>query len=87
LVHPWKGVHCDQANFSLILEYWSVGVLESRRQDKHPLRIKMEIRGILFVWGPRDLDHYSSTPTLPGYFKAEPSVSDLVQRARVSKLD
>jgi hypothetical protein len=48
--------------------------------------MKMEIRGILFVWDSRDFDHYSITPTLPGYFKAQPSASDLVQRARVSIL-
>ena len=28
LVHPWMGVLCDLADFNLLLEYWTVGVLE-----------------------------------------------------------
>jgi len=43
----------------------------------------MEIHRILFAWGSRDLDHYSITPTLLGYFKAEHYVSDLGQGSRV----
>jgi hypothetical protein len=27
LIHPWKGVLFDLADFNLLLEYWSVGVL------------------------------------------------------------
>jgi len=90
LVHPWKGVHCGLADFSLRLEYWSVGVLESRRQDKHPLGIETEIDGVLSASAFRDLDHHSNTPTLQhsmDLFEAEPSVSDPVQRAWISLLD
>ena len=65
LVHPWKGVHCDLVDFSLLLEYWSVGVLESRKQDKHPLGMETEINGFLSACALRDLDHHSITPTLP----------------------
>ena len=67
--------------------YWSVGVLESWRLDKHPLGMETEINGILSAYTLRDLDHYSNTPLLQhslALFKAEPSVSDLVQRARFS---
>jgi hypothetical protein len=39
----------DLADFNLLLEYWSVGVLENRRQDKHLLGMEMEIDGILFA--------------------------------------
>ena len=90
LVHPWKGVLCDLADFNLLLEYWSVGVLESWRQDKHPLGMETEINGILSAYALRDLDHYSNTPLLQhslDLFKAEPSVSDLVQRARFSDFE
>jgi len=31
LVQPWKGVLCDLADFNLLLEYWSVGVMENWR--------------------------------------------------------
>ena len=44
--------------------YWSVGVMENRRQDKHLLGMQMEITIILFSWTLRDLDHYSNTPSL-----------------------
>jgi len=87
LVQPLEGALCDRADFNLLLEYWSVGVLENRIHDKHLLVIKPEIDGILFPWRPRALDHYSITPTLPGLFKAEPAVSDLAQRTRISMFD
>ena len=29
LVQPWKGVRCDLADFRLLLEYWSIGKLET----------------------------------------------------------
>ena len=64
LVHPWKGVLCDLADFNLLLEYWSVGVLEIWRQDKHPPGMETEINGILSAYALRDLDHYSNTPLL-----------------------
>jgi len=89
LVHPWKGVHCDLADFSLLLEYWSVGVLESRRQDKHPLGMETEINGFLSACALRDLDHHSNTPLLQhslDFFGAEPSVSDLAQRTRFFRI-
>jgi hypothetical protein len=47
LVHPWKGGLCDLAVFTLLLECWNVGVLENWTQDKHLLRMKIEIHGIL----------------------------------------
>ena len=84
------GAHCDLADFSLLLEYWSVGVLESRRQDKHPLGMETEINGFLSACALRDLDHYSNIPLLQhsiALFEAEPSVSDPVQRAGISLLD
>jgi len=31
LVQPWKGVLSDLADFNLLLEYWSVGVMENWR--------------------------------------------------------
>jgi hypothetical protein len=77
--NPWKGTLCDRAAINLQLERWSVGVLENRTHDKHLPGIKPEIDGILFLWRPRALDHYSNTPPLPGFFKAEPSVWDLTQ--------
>jgi hypothetical protein len=64
LVHPWKRVHCGLADLSLRLEYWSVGVLENRRQDKHPLGMETEINGVLSACALRDLDHHSNTPLL-----------------------
>jgi len=90
LVHPWKGVHCDLADFSLLLEYWSAGVLESRRQDKHPLGMETEINRVLSVCALRDLDHHSNTPLLQhsfALFEEGPSVSDPVQRAGFSLLE
>ncbi len=81
---------CDLADFNLLLEYWSVGVLESWRQDKHPLGMETEISGILSAYALRDLDHYSNTPLLQhslDLFKAKPSVSDLAQRTRFSILE
>jgi hypothetical protein len=57
--------------------YWSVGVLENLTHDKHLPGMKPVIGRILFPWASKDLDHYSITPTLPGFFKAEPSVCDL----------
>jgi hypothetical protein len=67
--------------------YWSVGVLENRTHDRHLPGIKPEIDGILFPWNPRALDHYSNTPPLPGFFKAEPSACDLAQKSRISSLN
>ena len=40
LVHPWKGVLGDLADFNLVLECWSTGVLDRRRPDKHPLGVE-----------------------------------------------
>jgi len=62
--NPWKGALFDRAAFNLQLERWSVGVLENRTHDKHLPGIKPEIDGILFLWRPRALDHYSITPIL-----------------------
>jgi hypothetical protein len=69
------------------LEYWSVGVLGNRTHEKHLPAIHPEIDGILFLWSPRALEHYSNTPPLPGFFKAEPSVCDLAQMNKVSALN
>jgi hypothetical protein len=52
------------SSFNLQLERWSVGVLENRTHDIHLPEIKPEIDGILFLWSPRELEHYSITPTL-----------------------
>ena len=37
---------------------------ENRTHDIHLPGIKPEINGILFLWSPRALEHYSITPTL-----------------------
>jgi hypothetical protein len=67
--------------------YWSVGNPNTsqtfagnqtrNRSDFIPLAPKNH----------RPLLHYSITPTLPGFFKAELSVSDLAQRTRISMFD
>ena len=61
--------------------------MENRTQDKHLLGMEMEIDEIFFAWTSRDLGHYSNTPLLQHFldlFKAEPSISDPVQRAGFS---
>ncbi len=63
-VSSMKGVICDRTDFTLLLEYWSDGVLENRRLKRHLLRMKMRIKGILFAWTSSLLDHYSLTPLL-----------------------
>jgi hypothetical protein len=60
--------------------------LEDRTHDKHLPGIKPEIDEILFPWSPRALDHYSNTPPLLGFFKAEASVNDLTWRIKNSTL-
>ena len=60
LVQPWKGVLCDLADFNLLLEYWSVGVMENWRQDKHPLGMEKEISGALSACALRDSDNHSN---------------------------
>jgi len=83
-------VFCDLADFNLLLEYWSTGVLENRRPNKHLLGMEMDVDGILFAWISRDLDHYSNTPVLQHslyLFKAEPTFFDPVHRAEFSLLE
>ena len=93
LVHPCKGVLCDLADFNIILEYWSTGVLDSRRPDKHPLGMKTKINGISATWALKILDHYpqySITPLLQhslDLFEAEPIISELAQRTRFSMFE
>jgi hypothetical protein len=42
--------------------YWSIGVLENRKQDKPPLGMESEINRVLSACALRDLDHHSNTP-------------------------
>ena len=61
--------------------------MESHVQDNHLHQMETEIDGVVSACAYRDFDHYSNTPLLQHYLdllKAEPSVSDLVQRARFS---
>ena len=73
-----NGIGCQGERGTGVLEYWSVGGLENRRQIKHLLRMKMETQGIFSARGSGDLDHYSSTPTLPGYFKNQDKIPDFL---------
>jgi hypothetical protein len=67
-------------DFKLLLECWSFGVLENRTYDKNLPIMKTEINRILFPRTSGALNHYSITPTLPGFFKVGPPVSDPAER-------
>ena len=88
LVQPLEGgALCDRSNFSLLLEYWSVGVLDNRTHSEHLPRMNPRDRRDYLPMDVKKFEpllHNSNTPILLEFFKAEPSVYDLAQRTRVS---
>jgi len=91
LVQPLEGgALCDRSNFSLLLEYWSVGVLDNRTHNEHLPRMNPRDRRDYLPMDVKKIEpllHNSNTPILLEFFTAEPSVYDLAQRTRVSTLD
>jgi hypothetical protein len=72
------------------LEYWSVGVLESRREGKHPLGMETEVIVVFSTCTLRDLVHHSNTPVLQhtlDYFETKPYVPGPVEKAEFSLLE